>query len=239
MIRQLLSRIGSYIVDVVAPRRCPACRRLLLDGEPELCLGCLATLPRTGYAGKATPLSEYVDNGVAPPGFCAAWFFYDHNADFAEIIRSAKFDDRPALARELGRLFAQELQSLEGEPHVSEIDVLLPVPLHWSKRLMRGYNQSHEIALGMAEVLGIAVSDNIVARKPHKTQSLQDAKKRRNNLVGKMTARYVEELDGLNVAIVDDIITTGATARECVRALSTSGARPASIGLLALARASK
>ena len=115
-----------------------------------------------------------MDNGSGEPGFCAAWFFYDHTSDFADIIRSAKFDDRPAFARALGRLYARELLSaahVDGTPgHLSDVEILMPVPMHWSKLLGRGYNQSREIALGISEVTGIPVADNLMARKPHRTQ---------------------------------------------------------------------
>lgn len=240
MIGKILADIRRFSLDMIAPRTCPCCGARLSETEDEICLQCLVSLPRTGYAGLRTPLRDFVDNGSGEPGFCAAWFFYDHTSDFADIIRSAKFDDRPAFARALGRLYARELLSaahVDGTPgHLSDVEILMPVPMHWSKLLGRGYNQSREIALGISEVTGIPVADNLMARKPHRTQSLQNASRRRDNLVGKLEAIRPDELDGAHIAIVDDVVTTGATVRECVRALSVSGACPASIGLIALAR---
>lgn len=234
MISQILGKIRTFTLDTIAPRTCPSCGKVMLTTETAMCIDCLTALPRTGFCGTQTPLRELVDNGVAEPGPCAAWFFYDSAAHSAEIIRTAKFRDRPALARELGRLFGKELLT-NSNSGIERTDVLLPVPMHWIKRLRRGYNQSVEIARGISDVTGIPVIDNLESRKPHRTQSLQSARARLGNLEGKMALRYPSELDGLNIAVVDDIITTGSTIRECVRAVSSSGARPASIGVYAIA----
>lgn len=242
MIRDVLSRVGQLVLDYVAPEVCCVCRRRLVAGERHICTHCLVALPRTGYYGAATPMSAVVANGIAPPGFTAAWFFYNHSSPYADIVRRAKFDDRPSLARYAGVLMARELiaheQSLVAagsrQMPFSAVELLLPVPMHWSRRLHRGFNQSVEIARGIADVAGIPVGDNLVALKRHPKQSRRRADKRRKNLVDNFAVADSHELDGKHIAIVDDVVTTGATVAECIRAISVSGARPASIGIIAL-----
>lgn len=249
MIRRIFSALADIVADIVAPATCPVCGSAMLPGERALCTRCLAMLPRIAPQVRSAGLKPYVSNGIAPPGFCAAWFVYNPASPHAELIRRAKYADRPRLASELGRLFADELAksiadadepddfvSLDApvEPSLADLDALLPVPMHWSKRLRRGFNQSVEIARGISAATGIPVADNLVAVRAHATQTRKGNAARHSNIHATITVEYPHELDGLHIAIVDDIVTSGATATECVRAISTSGARPASIGLLAL-----
>lgn len=239
MIKDILKALRDYAGGLAAPDLCPVCGSELLEGEYGICLQCLMALPRC-LTGCRQPLTEFLSNGVAPEGIAASWFRYDPLSSMADVIRKAKYDDRPALIYSLGRQFARELMAtpLPGMP-LGDVDVLLPVPMHWRKRMKRGYNQSEEVARGISRESGIPVGDNLVAVAPHGTQTRRTAADRRANMEGKIAVEAPAELDGLNIAIVDDIVTTGATIVECVRAISRSGARPATIGVLSLAIAGK
>lgn len=200
-----------------------------------MCTRCLMELPRIPLIGLATGtgLPEALSNGPAPAGFAAVWFRYDRHESFADLVRNAKYADRPRQGRLLGRAFARELLAARPDA-VAALDVLMPVPMHWTKQLRRGYNQSVEIARGISDITGIPVGDNLEATSPHKTQTHRSRSKRLVNVRGTVACRYPDELSGLDIAIVDDIVTTGATVSECVFAIGNSGARPASIGALAL-----
>lgn len=221
------------------PRSCTGCGAPLEQGV--ICPACLMMLPRTDiHMASGGRMAEYLSNGIAPVGFTAAWFDYNPAAPQADFIRQAKYGHRPRQARALGRIFASELmadatRTAPGLPTVLDVDLLLPVPLHRRKLLTRGYNQAAEIARGISEVTGIPVGDNLRAVANHSTQTQLGAEARRRNIAGCFALRYPDELEGLRVAIVDDIVTTGATLSECTLTISRSGARPASIGALALA----
>lgn len=267
LIGDAFARLGGAVLSVVAPRCCVVCGRLLLQSEDVLCVECLAGMPHTrDAAGLDERLRLIADNGVAPAGFCAAWFDYDPAHESAELIRKAKYGGRPRQARRLGRLFGELLATGDGvgdsgaarqseEPidfddiiveenvarmpqtvarRLADVDVLLPVPLHWTRRIKRGYNQSEEIARGLSEVCGAVVADNLVAIRGHASQTHKGAFARRRNIAGCMGVVHPSELDGLDIAIVDDIVTTGSTMAEAVQAISRSGARPASLGIIAL-----
>lgn len=230
MVVELMKRLGDMCADLTALRECAVCGELLRPGEDVMCLKCLEALPRTlNHLSPDNRAAEYVSNGVALPGFVASWFHYDPASPYAAIILEAKYADRPRLAFGAGRLFGLELLDAG-----VDLDVLLPVPMHWSKRLRRGYNQSEEIARGICEATGIPVGDNLRALRRHSTQTRKGREARRENIANTMAVGHPHELDGLKIAFVDDIITSGATALECVRAVSASGARPQSIGLLSL-----
>ena len=155
------------------------------------------------------------------------------NSPYATLIRTAKYYSRPDCGRSLGSMYARELMA--DAPEIARhIDVLLPVGMHWLKQLRRGYNQSREIAEGMGSVLGIAVGDNLTAVRGHATQTRRTADERRKNLKGIFAISHPEEIRGLNVAVVDDVITSGTTAAEAARAVLDAGAATASIFALGL-----
>lgn len=227
------------VTSIIMPRSCSGCGAPLERGP--ICPACLMMLPRTdAHLAPGGRMGEYLSNGVAPTGFTAAWFDYNPAAPQANFIRQAKYGHRPRQARALGRVFAAALladadRTPSGLPTVHDVDLLLPVPLHTRKLISRGYNQAAEIAKGISEATGIPVGDNLWAVANHSTQTQLSAEDRRRNIAGCFGIRYPEELAGLRIAIVDDIVTTGATLSECTLALSRSGARPASIGAIALA----
>ncbi len=234
MLRRFFKDIMSAGADLVAPRTCCCCGRRLHDDEAAICTVCNLALPRAGIrSGRNSRIASILSNAVAPTGVTAAWFHYDPASPYADIIRKAKYADRPLLAREAGRTFAKELVS-DMPGIIDDIDVLLPVPMHISKQIRRGYNQSIEIAQGISEVTGIPVGDNLVARRSHATQTRRTLEARRKNISGIFECRQPEELAGLDIVLVDDVITSGATISECALAIGRSGARPDSIGALAL-----
>ena len=130
----------------------------------------------------------------------------------------------------LGRLYGMELAA---DGLAGRFDVLLPVALHRDRLLRRGYNQSLEIARGLAAELGCDVGDNLMALRSHRTQTRRSGYDRYDNVRGSFGIRHPEELDGLSVAIVDDVVTTGSTVLDCINAIVGS-ASPSGISVLSI-----
>ena len=229
-----MRHILTSLTDALFPRLCPVCGRTLGSGERLMCAGCLARAPRTRM--HLRPDNSIVAR-VARPGLrlelAAAWLDYVRDSPYARIVLDAKFNNMPRLAREAGRIFAREMQA-DGVAALDDIDVLLPVPLHWRRLLRRGYNQSEELARGLADVLGVPVGDNLRATRSHSTQTRRTAEERRRNVSGIIAVRHPDELAGLHVAVVDDVVTTGSTMADAVRAI-TAAAQPRALSVLALA----
>lgn len=225
-----LAAMGAAAVDSVFPRTCRICGQSLTIGERLMCVGCMTDLPRT-YLHKIdfNTLHQRIA-GSQRVDIAAGWFFYYSDSPYARLIREAKYDDRPATAHALGRLYGAELASdgLKGR-----LDVVLPVPLHRDKLIKRGYNQSLEIARGIASELDCPVGDNLVAVRAHKTQTRRSGLERYKNVEGSFDVRHPEELDGLAVVIVDDIITTGSTVLNCINAIA-SKSNPSSVNILSI-----
>lgn len=221
------------VVDALLPRLCPVCGCSLARGESLMCMRCLAALPRTRMHLRR---DNSITARISRPGLelClgAAWMHYSRHSPYAAVIRDAKYHSMPGMAREAGRLFALEMQA-DGTPALADVDVLLPVPMHWTRLMQRGYNQSREVALGISAATGIPVGDNLHAVRRHSTQTRRTADERRLNVQGTIAVRHPRELDGLHVAVVDDVITTGATMTDALRAI-TAAASPRALSVLAL-----
>ena len=217
-------------LDALFPRLCRVCGQSLVEGETLLCVGCMAALPRTRFHLDGFNSLHHRLGGHHAVGVAAAWFHYMSDSPYASLIRRAKYYDRPVYARRMGEMYARELLA-DGVGH--DFDVLLPVAMHPLKRFMRGYNQAEEIARGMAAVFGCDVGDNLRALRRHSTLTRRSANERFTNISGSFAVVNPRELDGLNVVIVDDVITTGSTMADCIRAVGESSA-PASINVLSL-----
>ncbi len=225
------SAAGAALLDAVFPRTCVVCGTALVDREEVMCAGCLCELPRTRlHLMPFNTIHHRVGHKVALD-IAAGWFYYQRDSPYAQLIRRAKYDDRPALARLLGRMYGAEL--LADGFNATRYDLLLPVGMHPRKRMSRGYNQSYEIALGLGDSLGLPVADNLVAIRGHKSQTRHNADERHANISGSFGVVRPDQLRDRNIIIVDDIITTGATVRDCGVALLEE-AEPASLSVLSI-----
>lgn len=210
---------------------------MLLPDESVICLHCLMGMPRAEVSSCRVIMQPVLELAPCKPGVAASWVRYLHDSEAGRFIRAVKYYGRPRSGRTLGNLFGQELS---GRPEVIISpgtplpDILLPVPLHWRRMTRRGFNQSEWIALGIADSIGATVESNLMALHAHATQTRKTGELRRQNVAHSFGVVNPHALDGHHVAIVDDIITTGATMTEAVLAIARSGANPASLGLLSL-----
>ena len=128
-----------------------------------------------------------------------------------------KYGGRKDLGEVMGRFMAAELSATG---FFSDVDVIVPVPLHPRKQKMRGYNQSECIARGVSAVTGIPVDTASVARMRHtETQTRKSSYERWENVDGIFCLRRADAFARKHVLIIDDVLTTGATTTACADAL--------------------
>lgn len=215
MSRRLFVRLG----EAVFPAVCECCGASLVNGETMLCIDCLYGMPRTNYHRDS--FSE-LHKRLAAPGLpierAAAMMHYIKESPYTKLIQRAKYNDRPSIAAWLAEMFARELSA---EHFFDGIDLLLPIPLHWRKQMRRGFNQSEVIALNISKVTSIKTGDNLKAL-PHSTQTRKNAVERAANVAGTIQTVHPEELAGLHVLLIDDVITTGATLLAAAKAIHAS-----------------
>lgn len=145
-----------------------------------------------------------------------------------KLIHLFKFEGVRPLARPLGGFLAQAL------PRERRFDVIVPMPLHWRRRWRRGFNQSELLAREIGRRWNIPVRKLVRRKRATAPQAGLTSAQRRKNVQGAFEAARGANLRGMSVLLIDDVLTTGATAGACARALKRAGA--AHISLLALAR---
>lgn len=218
----------TALLDFISPRACRICGKRLSTAEEEICTVCNRHLPRTGYA--AMPY----DNNMAKRFWgrfnierAAALFFYESHNSPSRLIHDIKYHGKEELGVWLGRITAEEFAS---DGFFDGIDLIVPVPITWRRRWKRGYNQSHAIARGVSEETGIPVNAKALRRTRFSgSQTLLSASERMGNVADSFCLRQVKGIEGKHILLVDDIVTTGATASECGKLLETAGAEKVSV----------
>lgn len=197
---------------------CDACRRRLPEAVPPRCLRCWIPCPRP----VCPDCSASSLDGARTP------FVFEGGA--RTLVHQLKFEYLHALAEPMAELLVGFLltQSLP-------VDLVVPVPLHRRRSLRRGFNQSELLARGVAGRLGLELDARSLRRRRNTPPQLQadDRPRREQNVRGAFTCRST--LNGRSVLLVDDVLTTGATLRECAATLKASGA--AQVYALAFCRA--
>jgi ComF family protein len=164
-------------------------------------------------------------------GFDAAYAFGFYEDELRALIQLFKYGKVQPLARMFGDLLAQAL------PRERKFDMVAPMPMHWRRRWQRGFNQADLLAREIGRRTGLPVR-NIARRKRATVQQAGlTSAKRRANVSGAFEIRRSERVKGRSILLVDDVLTTGATAGACARALKAAGA--SSVSILTVARADR
>jgi ComF family protein len=241
-VRCAVVRVACGLLDLVLPDECRICERPLHElSRVPVCRHCLkqpATLDAEFFCRTCrTPfLNRYPldDTGQCPlcrlglNGFDEVYSAGSYEGNLRKLIHLFKFDGVQPLGRPLAGFLAGIL------PREQRFDVIVPMPLHWRRKWQRGFNQSELLAREIAGRWNVPVR-NVVRRKRATTpQAGLTSAQRRKNVQGAFEAKYKARLDGQRVLLIDDVLTTGATASACARVLKRAGA--ARVSLLTLAR---
>lgn len=212
-------KLLSDIFDFLFPRSCHLCQRRLHDGAEYLCPSCLAELPRTHYHRLPDNAMERRFMGQFPFRAATGHFFYSRGSGIASLVHDMKYHHFRRLAVFMGRTVAEELLTTG---FLSDIDVIMPVPMHFLKKAKRGYNQAECIASGISRVTGIPVSTDLRAVRGHRSQTLLTLEERLRNTEGIFRLDNASAYSGKAVLLVDDVCTTGATLASAAREVTSA-----------------
>lgn len=207
---------GEGLVNLIFPNVCTVCHRTLVRGEDVMCLGCRLELPRTNLnLLQPNSIHERLFSIGHPIERATSLFYYYRENRYARLIHDTKYRGRPKVGRALAAHHAVELSQ---SGFFNGIDVIVPVPLHFFKRLHRGYNQAEEIAVGLGSVTGLPIVDALSASF-HTTQTRKTAHERLVNARNVYRVKKGQVIDNRHILLVDDVITTGATLLSCIEAI--------------------
>lgn len=226
-----LARGGALVLDQLYPPVCLACRQPVTQAH-TLCGPCFALLrpisapycPVLGIPfGVALGPDVLSAAAIAdPPPFGRARAALVYNEVARRIVSQLKYGDHPELARFCARLMAPAGHDLWGDDVV-----LVPVPLHFTRRIGRRYNQSAELAYALAKILGLTCDPGLVRRSRRTKQQVGlTGDQRHRNVSGAFATHpdLIGRLAGRRVVLVDDVLTTGSTVKAITHALKRGGA---------------
>lgn len=164
---------------------------------------------------------------IRPPGFDAVWPALYYKPPLDQLIHQYKHQGRLERERLLLRLWLEELAR---RPPPTP-DLVIPLPCHWRRHWRRGFSQAERLADGLGRALALPVQPVLVRRRATPTQQGLSRAARERNLAQAFLCQ--QSLTGLRVALVDDVMTTGSTARTAARVLRDAGAARVDIWVLA------
>ena len=228
-----LFTIVKRLFDLCFPHICHICYYRLQSGERLVCTECVGKIRKTLYIDIHDNVLARQYWGIFPIEAALASFQYVPGNTLSIIVHRMKYNSEEDLCRLMGEFVACDTRAAA---LIHAGDVLVPVPLTKKKERLRGYNQSLRICEGICRVIEKEINTSVLVRRHYAdSQTKKTATARRENVRGVFCLSDSTPLQGKHIILVDDIITTTSTTRECLYALKDiPGVR---ISILALGRA--
>ena len=236
------------LASLIWPPVCPLCGRVSVRPGAHVCDMCLVEIPRypqpigvhipiprrRELLDPADPWLDGVPDGVPPltdmeerlyqvPGLQRAsfWMLYRPRNSIGTLIKRMKYHGVPGLGLQLGAAMAAEFAAIG---YFSDIQAIVPVPIHPLRRLKRGYNQTEYLARGIGRATGLPVLNMLRVRR-HASQTTRTHRERRSNVMGLFSARRGVTIPAgiRHLLLVDDVCTTGSTLLNAAWALAELG----------------
>jgi ComF family protein len=213
--------IQDALLNLLFPPKCTLCAKVLEKQETDLCRACRVDSPECAGVHKNF---SFLDS------WAAVWYYEGY---IRESLLRYKFRRARHYAPVYGRMLAMRLQ----QEYPEGFDILTWVPISRLRRFTRGYDQVELLAEAVGQELGMQPMPTLKKVRNNRPQSgIVGQAKRRANVLGVYRTVCPQKVQGKRVLLLDDIITTGATAGECARVLLTAGAKEVHCGVIAAAR---
>lgn len=209
----LLKEVRNALLHLAFPHVCEGCGSDILQSNHLLCLHCFSSLPQTNFHLHRNNPIEKKFWGRMPVAHATAQYYFTKESMIQRLMHQFKYKGNKELGIYLGACIGHALASVSC---FSNIDALIPLPLHKSKEHKRGFNQATVLCEGIASVLHKPVWKDVVIRPEFtETQTKKNRIKRWQNMEGKFELKNAKAIEGRHVLLVDDVITTGATLEAC------------------------
>lgn len=210
----------SAIADLAMPRVCVVCGTPLIPQERHICMNCLADMPLTHFETMShNPMADKFNSKVTDTRYCsaAALYYYREEAGYKNISQALKYHRNFSAGEFFGRMLGEKLTAA---PAFKDVDMVMPVPLHWTRKWKRGYNQAEIIADVVSRTLDCRMDSKSLTRtRRTSSQTKMSGQDKDTNVASAFLCRPVT---ALHILIIDDVFTSGATLAACHEAIRTA-----------------
>jgi len=238
-----LSTGAGALGDLILPRSCAACDRPDVTAW-RLCERCnvsLLSLVALSYCRRCgTTVGPHIpitDEGCSAcpdtmPRFARIFRLGPYADPLRTIIRELKYHRRDTMRKQLGSMLGKLIAaSLEDDQTAPQL--VMPTPMHWTRRIVRGWDQARALANDVGRELKLPVGNELVRLRNTPQQAKLPRSSRAANVRGAFAVRKADGLTGASILLVDDVSTTGATANEAARTLLNAGAARVTLAVAA------
>ena len=210
---KISSITSSPLFHLFYPHNCIGCGSDVIQNENFLCLECINNLPHTNFATHANNPVEKKFWGRIALTSAMSGFYFSKGSMVQNMIHEFKYRGNKKAGHYFGNMMGKNLLNSE---RFDDIDVIIPLPLFERKEKMRGFNQAEILCNGIAEIINKPViKQNVVRKVFTETQTKKHRIERWKNVEGIFYVTDPQSLEGKNILLVDDVITTGATIDAC------------------------
>lgn len=204
--------------QLLFPSICPICGEVLQEIDGFVCLKCNSSVPFTHLWRVRDNIMEQHLGGIVPIQRAAALIWFSSSSGWRDIIHDFKYNNHWYYAESIGRWMAAEFSESN---FFDGVDMIIPVPLHWSRRLYRGYNQSEYLAAGIGHQTNIPCNFKAIRRnRNNPPQARRKFFQRWENISTLFSVTHPEQLVGRHILLVDDVFTSGATLISLARTIT-------------------
>lgn len=215
-----MKALWRSIIDLFFPPLCPCCGKAIDDVSALVCSDCVESFDTTRHVIEPDNRVLQLFADLEKVKAAASYAYYYRQSALRKAILRLKYGGQPELGAWLGQLAALHFLQLNAD-WFDDVDVVVAVPMHPNRERARGYNQAEEIARGISQVIHKPLISGALARVADNTsQTHMTGEQRRKNVVGAFELKDNQKLKGQCVLLVDDIVTTGSTLRDCIRCLN-------------------
>lgn len=234
MLNIIRKAANSKFLNYIFPRHCMLCRKTMpIEYNEHICSECkkyfdIYNGQRCRICGR--PIHHYGDCEICNSlklSFDKGYCVYSYKGNIRKVILRLKFNNSPLYCNYL----AQKMAEYIGD-NIYSYDYITAVPMHYTKKFIRGYNQAEELALKLSELTGIKYYDSLVRFRYTLPQSQVAYKDRHKNIKGAFQAKNIP-IRNKKILLIDDILTTASTVNECSKVLKQNGAEKVDIFILA------
>lgn len=207
----------SNVLRIFYPNLCAVCHKQTLKDETVLCTICRYNLPLIKVNNYSNNEITTVFYGRIPVKKAVAFLYFNKNNSTQKLIHQLKYKGVQEIGALLGNWFGNQLKK---QKVFTDVDYIIPVPLHPKKEKVRGYNQVTAFGQNLGKTLNISYLNGVLQRvSSAKTQTLKERFERFTNLNTKFLLTDTKVLENKHILLIDDVITTGATLEACCNEL--------------------